>query len=105
MKLKTVLRVCWSGAAMCVLALIVLLSGCASFDAPKPQPIRSKVFIYAELVESFDNPRQRGESVCMGDFCAIKILRKHYPFCLKHEVRHGFEGDWHPGRQTTEDCD
>lgn len=39
----------------------------------------------------------------VGDgFCIIE-LRK-YPKCLAHEVRHCFEGDWHKGRQTTQDC-
>lgn len=34
--------------------------------------------------------------------CAV-TLRK-YPICLAHEVRHCLEGDFHPGRRSTEDC-
>lgn len=36
------------------------------------------------------------------DTCAI-YLRK-YPICLQHEIRHCFEGNWHEGRKTDEDC-
>lgn len=87
------------------ITLACLLAGCASFDPPAPAPIRHAAFVHAELVDSFTNPSQRGQAVCNGNVCKVQILRKHYPFCLQHEMRHVFEGAWHGDLKTTADCD
>lgn len=33
-----------------------------------------------------------------------KVYLRRYPQCLTHEIRHCFEGNWHEGRKTDEDC-
>ena len=39
----------------------------------------------------------------IGDgFCDIRL--KKYPKCLLHEIRHCFEGDFHPNESSDEDC-
>lgn len=87
-------------AALCALAL-VMLSGCSSFDAPKPVLERSTMRI--TVVESQNlPPNVLGNATWHGDWCVITL--REYPTCLQHEVRHCLEGNWHYGRDTTEDC-
>jgi len=45
-----------------------------------------------------------GLSRCANNVCVIEILRDRYPYCLHHEIRHVFEGDWHAGRESIEGC-
>lgn len=100
MKHKTVINLCVSGAAMCAVALLVLLSGC-SFDPPKPTMQRNVTTI--TVIESKDlPPHNLGRAVYAGDQCVI-VLRE-YPRCLQHEVRHCLEGAWHGAAPNDEDC-
>lgn len=85
--------------------LVATLAGCSTFDPPAPVPIRHAAFVHVDLVDSFADPSQRGQAVCTGSVCQVQILRKHYPFCLQHEMRHVFEGAWHGDLKTTADCD
>lgn len=89
-----------------VLAFVLLLPGCASQLAP-PEPTRDDVLIHVHLVDHIDyqpGAEAFGLSRCANGVCVLHVLRERYPFCLLHELRHAFEGDWHPGRETLDDC-
>lgn len=86
--------------------VFVLLPGCASHQPP-PVVLRDDGLIHVHLVdhivykpgtEAFGLPR------CANGVCVLHVLRERYPFCLLHALRHAFEGDWHPGRETLDDC-
>ena len=89
-----------------ILAFVLLLPGCASHLAP-PEPTRDDVLIHVHLVDHIDyqpGAEAFGLSRCANGVCVLQVLRDRYPFCLLHELRHAFEGDWHPGRETLDDC-
>ena len=78
----------------------------ASHPAP-PEPVRDDVLIHVHLVDHIDyqpGAEAFGLSRCANGVCVLQVLRERYPFCLLHELRHAFEGDWHPGRETLDDC-
>ena len=85
----------------------LLLVGCA--DAPAPVPLRDLAVVTVRLVDQM--PSECGNPEPFGCWIErlpgvseIYILKAYYPECLKHELRHAFEGDWHPGRRSVEDC-
>lgn len=78
-----------------------MLLGCA----PKYDIKYDKVFFTAELVDELPDNIQGFAQCYYGNVCHIKILKDKYPRCLVHEIRHGFEGNWHEGYNTTWDCD
>ena len=89
-----------------VLALVLFLPGCASHLAPA-EPMRDDVLIHVHLVDHIDyqpGAEAFGLSRCANGVCVLQVLRERYPFCLLHEIRHAFEGDWHRGRETLDDC-
>jgi len=89
-----------------ILAFVLLLPGCASHLAP-PEPTRDDVLIHVHLVDHIDyqpGAEAFGLSRCANGVCVLHVLRERYPFCLLHALRHAFEGDWHPGRETLDDC-
>lgn len=89
-----------------VLAFVLLLPGCASHLAP-PEPVRDDVLSHVHLVDHIDyqpGAEAFGLSRCANGVCVLHVLRERYPFCLLHALRHAFEGDWHPGRETLDDC-
>ncbi len=89
-----------------VLGLPALLSGCAISGAQRI-PIRDEAMIHVRLVDHIDYKpgiRAYGLSRCANGVCTVEILRDHYPYCLDHELRHVFEGDWHAGHDTVEGC-
>jgi hypothetical protein len=80
---------------------LLLLAGCAA----QPVPVHDQVFFSVKLVDELP-PRVYGTAKCsFGNVCQIELLRSVYPDCLTHEIRHGFEGNWHEGYETTWDCD
>lgn len=80
------------------LILCVMLVGCAS---PLPKMVHNSMYI--TVVETQNLPANRlGQARWVGNQCYIEL--REYPACLKHEVRHCLEGDWHVGRETNEDC-
>ncbi|WP_162934928.1 hypothetical protein [Pseudomonas cavernae] len=88
------------------LVLFALLSGCAMDDAHLVL-IRDDVLIHVRLVEHIDykpGAEAYGLTRCANGVCVLEILRDRYPFCLQHELRHAFEGDWHGQQETLEDC-
>ena len=98
-------RTFWSAYGLCVvgLAAALVLAGC---DA-SPVPQRTDALVHIRLVDAIDyKPGYHaiGQSKCANGVCVVEIRKDAYPACLAHELRHVFEGDWHPGRETTESC-
>lgn len=77
----------------------VLLSGCDDFDGQPPALERTTSVITLSVDPQLKTP---GWASWAGGACHITL--RQYPQCLAHEVRHCFEGDWHAGHRTGEDC-
>lgn len=80
------------------------LSACTTFNTGSkrdnfPETREMNISIH-KLVGG--NPRIKAYAEITGNEC--KIYLRRYPQCLTHEIRHCFEGNWHEGRQTDEDC-
>jgi len=79
--------------------IAMTLTGCALFEA-EPYDLKRNVStihlkIDPMLAQRFDNEKgAMGKASVMGDTCYITL--RSYPICLAHEVRHCFEGSWHP---------
>lgn len=81
---------------------LVMAAGCAPvFDAPRPT--RDEVFVRIRLVDDLPHGKF-GVASCVQDFCQVELRRETYPYCLLHELRHPFEGNFHEGRESLEDC-
>lgn len=86
-------------------ALALLVIACTPL--PKQEMKYSNVPITIQENPSLLKPGERGQARLKYDgdklvSCTV-ILRK-YPECLLHEVRHCTEGNWHEGRESTQDC-
>lgn len=91
---------------MLVLAIGLVLSGCAADEAARV-PVRNDVLLHVRLVDHIDykpGTKAFGLTRCANNVCVVEILRDRYPFCLQHEILHVFEGDWHAHRETLEGC-
>ena len=80
----------------------LLLAGCSS-----PVPVRDEIVAHIRLVDQINYKPgydALGLSRCANGVCVVEIRRDTYPACVIHEIRHVFEGDWHAGRETIEDC-
>jgi hypothetical protein len=89
-----------------VLAIVLVLSGCATDEVARV-PVRNDVLLHVRLVEHIDykpGTEAFGLTRCANDVCVVEILRDRYPYCLQHEIRHIFEGDWHAHRESIEGC-
>lgn len=83
-----------------------LLTGCAGETQMAPIS-RDEALIHVRLVDRIHykpGMKAYGLSRCANNVCVIEILRDRYPYCLHHEIRHVFEGDWHAGRESIEGC-
>lgn len=92
--------------ALCLFGAAAAISGCA-VDEPARTPTRDEALIHVRLVDHIDykpGTEAFGLSRCANGVCVVEILREHYPYCLGHELRHVFEGDWHAGHETLEGC-
>ncbi|WBL59228.1 hypothetical protein LQF05_15045 [Stutzerimonas stutzeri] len=88
-----------------MLGTAVAMGGCAA--EPVRKPTRDEALIHVRLVDRIDykpGADAYGLSRCANGVCVIELLREHYPYCLGHELRHVFEGDWHAGHETLEGC-
>ncbi|MNZ43824.1 hypothetical protein D3C78_614360 [compost metagenome] len=82
-----------------LLAAAAGLTGCDDFNGPPPKLQRAVSTITVRVDPDLRSP---GWADWKGDAC--RIILREYPLCLAHEVRHCFEGDWHAGHRTGEDC-
>ena len=80
-----------------LLLACLLLTGC---DSEPPPQLKYPGFVMTIHVDPALNTL--GLAELSPGIC--KITLREYPTCLLHEVRHCTEGDWHAGRETTEDC-
>lgn len=85
---------------MRALVLAMLLTGCASPHLPM-QRQAFRVYVYEDRDMTYPQ-LGRASFYTEMDTCIIALRR--YPECLLHEIRHCIEGDWHPGRNSDEDC-
>ena len=80
---------------------IVLITGCTTTHSPRIDEAFMHVKIVDEPGEDWP-PRTAAITRGLGSRVSqIEVLRGYYPECITHEVRHVFEGDWHPGRNET----
>ena len=102
---ETLLRgVLLPGIGVCVVVAAWL---CKPPRPAPPEPVRDDVLIHVHLVDHIDyqpGAEAFGLPRCANGVCVLHVLRERYPFCLLHALRHAFEGDWHPGRETLDDC-
>ncbi|WGK60493.1 hypothetical protein QAO71_10350 [Halopseudomonas sp. SMJS2] len=82
----------------------VLVAGCA--ETPKRYDMqRTEATVHIRVVERIPGRTNLyGLSSCRDGECEIWIRRSVYPKCLVHEIRHAFEGNFHPAGPSTEDC-
>jgi hypothetical protein len=80
--------------------LCLMLTGCASFDAPKPVMERNTVKV--TVVEVKGLPTLGRASWGNNGMCFIAL--REYPKCLQHEMRHCLEGKWHDEKPNSEGC-
>lgn len=83
-----------------LIVLTLLAGGCTATMYDRH---RDEVFAHIKLVGDLPAGTY-GTAQCKDGICYIEIRRESYPDCITHEIRHGFEGDWHPGRNSTKDC-
>lgn len=83
---------------MKIFSLLLLLAGCAS-EATINDVVNRTVNITV-----IENPLIEPDGLAFigGDTCTI--ILKRYPKCLKHEIRHCLEGQWHGENESSEDC-
>jgi hypothetical protein len=96
----------WTFWRLLVLASVLALSACAAGEAARV-PVRDDVLLHVRLVEHIDyrpGSTAFGLTRCANNVCVVELLRNRYPYCLQHEIRHVFEGDWHAHRESIEDC-
>ena len=84
-----------------VLLALLLLTGCAYVP---PVPVRNDMRIILRAPEQYQDPNVLGTATYLAAWNLCVITLREYPQCLLHEIRHCFEGQWHPDRDTTEDC-
>ena len=90
---------------MRILIICLLLTGCAAFD-PEPyniiHPISQITITVDPMLGMMPDQYEShvaGVARVNGDTCHITL--REYPVCLAHEVRHCFEGAWHPEQSDT----
>lgn len=92
-----------------IFIITALLAGCASIATKAPNKhhiLQTEVKV--TLIKDAKLPRlpngmpQLARTTVGDGFCIIELTQYHR--CLLHEIRHCFEGDWHKGRETTQDC-
>lgn len=87
-----------------MLASTLVLSSCTSLQEHNKRyvfPRTKEMKISIHKLEG-GNYRTLAYAEIDGDTC--KVYLRRYPQCLTHEIRHCFEGNWHEGRNTDEEC-
>lgn len=82
-----------------LIILSLCLSACSLFDDRVYDIKRTRMRI--ELIIRSDLPVS-GRATWGVGWCKIEL--KQYPICLKHELRHCFEGYWHDEKPNGDDC-
>lgn len=88
-----------------ILILSILLSSCTQFIEHNTRvdfPANTNMKIEIRKLKGGNLNTLAYTEVYPNNSCIIYL--RNYPQCLSHEVRHCYEGDWHKGRKTDEDC-
>ena len=85
-----------------IVLLFVGLYGCSTFNGPQPKFIRTQANVTVIDNVDFKDRDVLGMTICINNNCTVML--RQYPECLSHEMRHVFEGQWHPDRNLTEYC-
>ncbi len=80
-----------------VAVFALLLSGC-SFH---PQYELERTAMWVSVKE---DPTIETDGLAKWKGFRCDIVLKRYPVCLKHELRHCLEGNWHGARPSGKDC-
>lgn len=86
-----------------ILAALIALPGCSTFNAQRGVPLYSEINARVVLTDDIKDDRH-GYASWDGSLCTIFIKRSQYPFCMAHELRHCFEHYWHDERPNDTDC-
>ena len=84
--------------------LVLLCSGCAAIVAHNtrvPFPQQRTLAIEVRELRGGDE-KLLAYMERTGNSCVIYL--RQYPVCLQHEMRHCFEGNFHEGHTSDEDC-
>lgn len=81
------------------LLLCAALVGCSDSPPPKIDSAFFEVTILDEPKPDWPSGTAAMTYAGGTGVSRIEILRPYYPECITHEVRHVFEGEWHPGRK------
>lgn len=83
----------------------LLLVSCGFFDNPKTEPLTDNMLVSVLIVDDDVLPANTfADASANQGFCVVRIKRSVYPDCIKHEIRHCFEGNWHVGHESHDDC-
>lgn len=80
------------------LIMLMLIVGCST--EPTFKDVTNPI---VNIVIS-ENPLMQQEGLAYINGGECKIVLKRYPKCLKHELRHCLEGDWHGKKDSIVDC-
>lgn len=85
------------------LLMLVITTGCT---VPLYDIKTDRVVVVIDLVDETIVPGAYGTARWSSshDFCRVQIRKDVYPACITHEIRHCFEGQFHPGRHSVVDC-
>ena len=89
-----------------LLLILILISGCTPQKEYSIQNTHFHLIIREspQYLDSLSTPNRTLHGMAMYQDGRCIIILREYPNCLLHEMRHCIEGEWHPGRDTLEDC-
>ena len=89
--------------AASLLSCLTLSGGCSTFNNSPHTPY--KLINTGFQIKVFEAPLLKTDGLARWKKGYCEIYLKKYPICLKHEIRHCIEGDWHdPNIPNGEDC-
>lgn len=86
---------------------LAFLQGCASLEPAYKVQLPNTVAVTIEQAPEKLTKKELGRATIKmkdGTPYACHVILRQYPVCLLHELRHCFEGNWHEGRDSGEDC-
>lgn len=85
---------------MAAAVAMLVMAGC-SYEAPVTVRTDMRVILKAPVEHEIG---RLGTATYLPAINTCVITLQEYPVCLLHEIRHCFEGQWRPGRESDEDC-
>lgn len=87
-----------------ILSIVFILGACSTQEPHNvvQKDVKVALIINPNLPPLPDGKPQLARTTVGSGFCTIELTQ--YPKCLLHEIRHCFEGNWHKGRETTQNC-